>query len=373
MVGAVVHPLLPGGWLTVVSFIVAGFFPVWVMARGLSGQIYPSAITRRLVFRPFWYAMAAMPLLAVAAVVGVAAGIPFGASRVVGDWTVGTAGAIIVVGAGLGYIGSRQLAVRHLTVRLPTLPHAFHGARIVQLSDLHLGPHTPRGFLDGIARALQSAEPHLVVLTGDQVDDFPRDTERLDVILGEVKPPLGAFAVPGNHDVYAGWSAVRGGLATQGITVLVNDAAVVEQRGGRIWLAGTGDPAGLGWGGSGRTSAAPDIDRTLHQVPGSEVVIVLAHNPALWPALAERGVDLTLSGHTHYGQLAIPRLNWCLASPFLKLAMGVHRAGDSLLYISPGTNYWGIPFRLGTPPEVTVLTLERSDGATGASIEEGSL
>ena len=84
---------------------------------------------------------------------------------------------------------------------------------------------------------------------------------------------------------------------------------------------------------------------------------MLAHNPALWPALAERGVELTLSGHTHYGQIAIPWLGWSLASPFLEHAMGEHRQDGSYLYINPGTNYWGIPFRIGTPPEVTVLTL----------------
>jgi predicted MPP superfamily phosphohydrolase len=73
--------------------------------------------------------------------------------------------------------------------------------------------------------------------------------------------------------------------------------------------------------------------------------------------LAKRGVDLTLSGHTHYGQFAVPKWNWSIAGLFLELSMGFHRQGDSLLYINPGTNYWGIPLRIGTPPEVTVITL----------------
>ena len=90
--------------------------------------------------------------------------------------------------------------------------------------------------------------------------------------------------------------------------------------------------------------------------------IMLAHNPVLWPALAGHGVRLTLSGHTHHGQLSVPRLDWSLASVFLEHAMGSHRTGDSLLYINPGTNYWGLPFRLGALPEVTVLTLRRGEG-----------
>ena len=92
-------------------------------------------------------------------------------------------------------------------------------------------------------------------------------------------------------------------------------------------------------------------------------MIAFAHNPALWPALAARGVALTLSGHTHWGQFALPKLGWSLASPFLEHAMGAHTAQDSLLYISPGTGYWGIPFRLGAPPEVTLVTLRRGDSA----------
>ena len=93
-------------------------------------------------------------------------------------------------------------------------------------------------------------------------------------------------------------------------------------------------------------------------------MIAFAHNPALWPSLAARGVALTLSGHTHWGQFALPRLGWSLASPFLEHAMGAHMEEDALLYISPGTGYWGIPFRLGASPEITLVTLRRGDTAS---------
>lgn len=92
-------------------------------------------------------------------------------------------------------------------------------------------------------------------------------------------------------------------------------------------------------------------------------MIALAHNPALWPALAKRGVALTLSGHTHWGQFALPSLGWSLASPFLKHAMGAYREQGSLLYINPGTGYWGIPFRIGALPEVTLVRLWRAPAA----------
>jgi hypothetical protein len=309
-----------------------------------------------------------MPLLAVAAVVGSVAGLPFGAGRVAGIWSVAAVAALLAVASLIGYIGAGRLVVRHLDVRLPTLPAAFDGARIVQISDVHVGPHTSRRHLARIADAARDARPDVVVHTGDQVDDFPRDVEHFVAAFGGVTAPLGVFAVAGNHDVIAGWDRVRQGLADAGITVLVNEAVPLERGGERIWLAGTGDPAGNAWRQGGGGKAAPDVDRALDRVPPGEPTIALAHNPALWPELARRGVDLTLSGHTHYGQLAIPGLGWNIASSFLDLSMGMHHRDRSLLYISPGTNYWGVPFRIGTPPEVTVLTLRRCPPDAPASI-----
>jgi predicted MPP superfamily phosphohydrolase len=154
---------------------------------------------------------------------------------------------------------------------------------------------------------------------------------------------------------------VESGLRAANLgTVLVNDVRLITRGESTIALLGTGDPAG---GARGTTRAAPDVERALAQVSEGAVVIAFAHNPALWPSLAKRGVALTLSGHTHWGQFAIPRLGWSLASPFLEHAMGAHQADGSLLYISPGTGYWGIPFRLGASPEVTLVTLHRGQTA----------
>jgi predicted MPP superfamily phosphohydrolase len=144
-------------------------------------------------------------------------------------------------------------------------------------------------------------------------------------------------------------------LEQMGVTVLVNHAVRLRHNGVEFSLGGTGDPAGNQFRREGGDSAAPDLARMLAEIPEGAFSIVLAHNPALWPPLAARGVSLTLSGHTHYGQLATQ--NWSLATPFLELAMGSHERNGALLYISPGANYWGIPFRIGALPEVTVLTL----------------
>jgi predicted MPP superfamily phosphohydrolase len=316
---------------------------------------------RLFVLRPFWYLSLALPLLALASASGTLVGLPFGASAATARAFIAvTAVGLTLLGLA-GYLGSRRLVTRHLNVSMPRLPAEFDGVRIAQLSDLHIGPHTSRRFLANVADAVRDASPDLIVMTGDQVDDFAGDVAPLARALGELRAPLGVHAIAGNHDVYAGWPSVARGLRTIGINVLVNESVALDRSGARLWLAGTGDPAASGGRGAARHPAAPDLARTLRDVPSHEPVIVLAHNPALWPGLAERGVDLTLSGHTHYGQLAMPTRNWSLASSFLELAMGVHQRGSALLHINPGTNYWGIPFRLGTPPEVTVLTLRVSD------------
>jgi len=357
VVGAWVQSVVSGGWWLVAIGLVLCLLPVRTLVRGVRNKTYPTAVTRLLVLRPFWYAMAFLPLLAVATLLGGLAGLPFGAAGSAGRWTLSVTAALLTLVALLGYAGTRRLVVQRFAVRMPRLPVVFDGLRVVQISDLHVGPHTPQSVLDRVAAAVRQERPDLLIVSGDQVDDFARDVELFNRTFADLEAPLGVFAVAGNHDVYAGWKTVHEGLVEAGFTVLVNEAVPLERDGWRLWIAGTGDPAGRGWSGGGARSAAPDVERTLADVPHDEPVLAIAHNPALWPALAERGVDLTLSGHTHYGQLAIPRLGWSLASPFLKLAMGIHREGRSLLYIHPGTNYWGIPFRLGTPPEVAVLIL----------------
>ena len=384
VVGAWIQPLIPGGWWLVAAGLVACTLPVRTLVRGVRNKTYPSALTRLVVLRPFWYAMVFLPLLAVATLVGGLAGLPFGEAGSAGRWALAATVAVLTPVALLGYAATRRLVVKHLEVRMPRLPARFDGLRVVQISDLHVGPHTRADLLEQVARTVREQHPDLLVISGDQVDDFARDVDLFNRAFGALEAPLGVFAVAGNHDIYAGWDRVHRGLAEAGFTVLVNEAVPIEpiepiepgesdEASGsderRLWIAGTGDPAGRGWSGGGARAAAPDVERTLAAVPPDEPVLAIAHNPALWPALAARGVDLTLSGHTHYGQLAIPRLGWSMASPFLKLAMGTHRQGRSLLYIHPGTNYWGIPFRLGTPPEVAVLTLTAGSGGE-ASLRE---
>ena len=356
LVGALVHPLVPGGFRTVAVAWVVSVLPIFVLVASLARGAYPPALVRLVLFRPFWYAQLLM--LALALIGGVAAlvALPFGAARATGTVVVAmTAVALVALGIA-GYFGSRRLVVRTVVLRPRSLPSALDGLRVVQLSDLHVGPQTSTRQLGRIAFAARSAKPDIIAYTGDQVDDYARDMEPFGRALGDLRAPLGVYAIPGNHDVYAGWSAVRERTERLGIRVLVNESVRVEHHGATFWIAGTGDPAGHQVV-RGRESGAPDVDRTMAGIPPGDFSLVLAHNPALFPHLADRGASVVLSGHTHHGQFSIPSRGWSLASVFLEYAMGTYERKGSHLYVSPGANYWGIPFRIGAWPEVTVIEL----------------
>jgi predicted MPP superfamily phosphohydrolase len=339
VVGMLLAPMLAGGGRTVLgAALIFTAIPLATLVGVRVLGLYPGALVRLLVFRPFWYAQFFVLLLALAGTAGALLGLPFGHAGEVGRGVVLATGAAFVTLAIAGYAGSRRIETRHFVATLPDLPTALEGLTIAQISDLHVGPHTSRPFLERVARAVRDASPELIVVTGDLIDDFPADVDSYGRVFGALAAPLGVYAIPGNHEVYAGWDEVRARLERLPLTVLVNRAVGVKRNGSRLAVVGTGDPA-FGPGTVG--DAAPDIEA--------------------------RRVGLTLSGHTHWGQLAFPRLGWSLASPFLELAMGAHTSGESLLYIHPGTGYWGLPFRLGHSSQVAIIELRR--GARAALLE----
>ena len=353
--GLLASGLFPGAAAVVVAAAIYTTLPLIVFMRWRGWPFYPGKAFRLLVVRPFWYAQLILPLVSAGGLLGLIVGSPFGYGITVGR----VATAVVFVLAAtlllLGYLGSGRLVVRRVDVQVPGLAAEFDGLRIAQLSDLHIGPHTSRRFLRRIVDATAKLEADIIAVTGDLIDDRSEDVASYARALGSLSAPLGVYMIPGNHDVYAGWDEVERALRNARLgTVLVNDARVLRRGNAMIAVVGTGDPAG---GQRGASSAAPDVEQALSLVPEGATVIAFAHNPALWPSLAARGVALTLSGHTHWGQFAVPKLGWSLASPFLEHAMGAHIQDDATLYISPGTGYWGIPFRLGASPEITLVTL----------------
>jgi predicted MPP superfamily phosphohydrolase len=245
--------------------------------------------------------------------------------------------------------GARVLRRERVTVPVAGLPEAWHGVRIVQLSDLHAGRHVTRERLRGIARRAARLKPDLLVVTGDIVHNSPEFARQAAEAIASIPTVHGIFACLGNHDFWAGPDAVERELERTGVQVLRN-RGVLLQRGGRgLWLCGVDDP----W--SGRF----DLRAALRGRPEGMATVLLSHQPNTWRRAQDLGVQLQLSGHTHGGQLALLWLHRSLSlarliTPFVA---GLYRAGRSYLYVNRGAGSVMPIVRLGARPEVTELTL----------------
>jgi predicted MPP superfamily phosphohydrolase len=241
--------------------------------------------------------------------------------------------------------------VRREELVLPVWPAALDGLRVGVMTDLHAG--MPHAGLDAVARAtntLQAERPDLICLLGDFIDRRaffagPVDADALAVRLAALRAPRGVMAVLGNHDWYAGASRIATALSGIGIHVLEDEA---RPAGDGLWTAGVGDYRIRG----------ARLGRALAGVPEGEPVLLLSHDPDVFPLVPAR-VALTLSGHTHGGQVGIPYLRRrFVPSHYGERYVHGHVAeGGRHLYVSSGLGTSGIPVRLLMPPEVVILTL----------------
>jgi len=259
-----------------------------------------------------------------------------------------------VLAAWAGWIEPRRLVVRRLTLALPAWPGALDGLRVGLLGDLHAGvPHAGRETIARWVATMNDEAPDLVALVGDYADAHPYFGGRLtpEQVAGELaalRAPLGRYAVLGNHDWRTfgvrAWTA----LESAGIPVLENASVAVETRGRRLHVAGLAD---MRW-------RRPDVARALRDIPSGEPVVLLAHDPDLFPEVPER-VALTLAGHTHGGQIAIPLLRRLIVpSRHGERYVSGHVAEHGRhLYVTTGLGTSGAPLRLHAPPELVVLEL----------------
>jgi uncharacterized protein len=245
----------------------------------------------------------------------------------------------------VGMVLARRPKIVRVTVPIADLPSDLAGFRILQLSDLHIGPTIRRRFVDAVVDRANALRPDLVAVTGDVADGLVPELREHVAPLGRLRAPHGAYFVTGNHEYYwdvRGWTSE---LERLGISVLSNEYRVVERGSGRLVLAGVTD-----------LSAVPRSDpaAAVAGAPPSDVRVLLAHQPRSAFAAQAAGYDLQLSGHTHGGQYFPFNLLVRLFQPFVA---GLHRLESMWLYVSRGTGYWGPPLRLGAPAEITLLEL----------------
>ncbi|MFC9160970.1 metallophosphoesterase [Streptomyces fungicidicus] len=235
--------------------------------------------------------------------------------------------------------------VKHLIVPLARLGPQAHGFRIALISDIHLNVLVGRSRTRQLVDLLNGTEPDLIALVGDLVEDADVAAQgRAAEPLTDLRAPHGAYYVTGNHEFYSGaeqWVRFVSGL---GLRPLRNERVALPG----FDLAGVEDASGVDH------DDGPDYEAALGGRDRDRAVVLLAHQPTQVTEAARYGVDLQLSGHTHGGQLWPFTHLMALADPNVA---GLSRHGDTLLYVSRGTGFWGPPVRLGADPDITVVEL----------------
>ncbi|MET9494447.1 metallophosphoesterase [Streptomyces sp. NPDC006552] len=265
-------------------------------------------------------------------------------------WAVlGVAVALLV----FGYVEARRVPrVRRLDVELPRLGAGLDGTRVALITDTHYGPLDRARWSARVCERVNALEADLVCHTGDIADGTAERRRAQAAPLGTVRATRARVYVTGNHEYYSeaqGWVDLMDEL---GWEPLRNRHLLLERGGDTLVVAGVDDVTAESSGVAGHGAR---LDGALHGADPDLPVLLLAHQPKFVGRAAAEGIDLQLSGHTHGGQIWPFHYLVRIDQPALA---GLSRHGArTLLYTSRGTGFWGPPFRVFAPSEITLLVL----------------
>ena len=262
---------------------------------------------------------------------------------------VAALGSSPVIAAGYGLFEASWVKIDRQTLTVPRLPSSFDGTTVAFLTDIHHGPFTNLDYVTAVVRTTLALRPDLVVLGGDySLRDRQYIRPCLDV-LGGLKAPLGVFGVLGNHDYWHGEADTKEGLRKAGVAELTNAGEWVKRGSDRFRLAGVDDL----W--TGRV----DVKAALGDATRDDACLLVSHNPDLAETLRDPRVGLMLSGHTHGGQVVFPTAGapWIPSRYGQKYLRGMVEAPETRVYVSRGLGTSGVPVRIGSRPEINLITL----------------
>ena len=257
---------------------------------------------------------------------------------------------------GIAMYQLNQVRVRRFTLPIGGLPDGLDGMTIAQVSDMHVGRFTKGEVLDKTVRTVNELGADLVLLTGDLINDALAD---LDTGLGlarRMEARFGVAIIEGNHDLIENPHEFETRVRASGIPFLLDESMIVDVRRVPVQLLG------LRWTrayGEHRDAAiAAEVKKLLQQRNPDAFPILLAHHPHAFDAAAESGMPLTLSGHTHGGQLMLNE-QLGFGTALFRYWSGLYERGASKLIVSNGVGNW-FPLRVNAPAEIVHLTLRRA-------------
>ena len=285
------------------------------------------------------------------------------------------AGTLPFLAATYGFATGRlNYVVEKVDVPIANLPKALDGLRIAQLSDLHIGEFMPREEIRRAVEMTNDLKPDLAVVTGDFISGQHDPLEDCIAELGKLRAPMGIWGCNGNHEIYAGAENAAAQLFDRyGMKLLRQENAQLEWQGEKLNLIGVDYQ---------RDSMTPGPHGAMLQgvenlVRSDMPNILLSHNPNSFRRAAQMGIELSLAGHTHGGQVKVEivdhsispaRLITDFVAGLFHLPLGTgdaepvmgangHSGKSAYLYVNRGLGTFGFPVRLGVPPEITLLTL----------------
>lgn len=243
-----------------------------------------------------------------------------------------------------------SLSLERVEIFLRRLPKKLDGFKIIQLSDIHHSPFTGLDHIERVVKVANRLRPDMFILTGDYVSHEREYIAPVADVLGRLRSRFGTYACLGNHDHWTDADLVTHLFQGEGINMLVNEGVRFEAHGASFWLAGVDDYM------VGKT----DVQAALKGAFPDEMKLLLAHNPIIFREAARSGIDLTLSGHTHGGQIKI-RDDEKRILPRRKFHAGLYERKNSQLYVTRGIGTVVVPMRYQCPPEITFLELRSAE------------
>lgn len=245
-----------------------------------------------------------------------------------------------------GVVNAFNPRIKNISVSIPNLHEQWKNKKIVQLSDIHLGLVYQESFMRDIVGKVNSANPEMVVITGDYFDGMGDDLNSLSKPLNDIQAEKGVFFVTGNHETYLGAEKVFTALEKTKVKILRDE--VVDVDGLKL--------IGINYPGRGENKDVPAMIQSLEKYFSGKPNILLYHSPVYLDQFKKSGVNLQLSGHTHKGQI-FP-VGYITKLVYKGYDYGLHQIGDFTIYTTNGIGTWGPAIRTGNTPEIVVITLK---------------